>query len=77
MNHNQKCFDQQDWRQHTCSECGWEWNRDCRRTVWGSFPQFTMADGQWSDQTFVCVVQSTDPACPAFVPREKPNDPRY
>lgn len=74
---NKEIFDQQDWRKHTCGECGWDNKGFCRRNTFAFMAQITMCDGQWSEPSYLNGVSNKDPACPAFIPKEKPNDPRY
>jgi hypothetical protein len=65
-----------DFRDKTCGECAWESNGHCRRVMWGAIPQYALGqDGAWSDPGYFGSVYTNMPACPAFVPKEKPDEP--
>jgi len=52
-----------DWRSHTCGECGWAYCWDYNGKNW-----FTCRHVSWMNQEDV--VESSIPSCPAFVARE-------
>lgn len=66
---------QPTWRGHTCGECGWAVAQGyhkylkCRRTAWGVHQ---VEGSVWCEN--IGHILPTDPACPAFVLREKPSE---
>lgn len=59
-----------DWQKKTCGDCGWHFKWRCRRVTWGCTAQKYDKEIGWIDPGYFGNMEESNPACPAFVPRE-------